>query len=117
MSEKETARINELEQKVEQIYTAISGDKEMGLKGLVEVLNEHVAQSKRNNEVLLGEFKDFRKNVVLDYANDINNITNRLQPLEKAHKEQARNIGIVGGIALVVGYFVAELSEFFKMFK
>ncbi len=116
MSEKENAKIEELELKVAQIYTAITGDGQMGLKGLVEVLNEHVAQSKKNNDALLSEFKEFKKLVVLDYVKDINRINERIDPIEKTHKETARNFGILGGVMLVFGYFISEIKEFFKLF-
>jgi len=124
MSEKENAKIDalekkaeKLEQKVEQIYTAISGDASLGLKGIVETLNLHVEQSKKNNEALLSEFKNFKRDLVLDYANDFNTMNDRIKPLEKAHKDSARNLGIAGGVALVFGYFASELKDFFGLFK
>jgi len=124
MSEKENAKIDalekkaeKLEQKVEQIYTAISGDASLGLKGIVETLNLHVEQSKKNNEALLSEFKNFKRDLVLDYANDFNTMNDRIKPLENSHKTHNRNLGIFGGAALILGYFVSELKDFFGLFK
>lgn len=123
MSEKENERIellnkkvDNLEQRVEQIYTAISGDQSLGLKGLVETMNDHLIQSKKNTEALLAEFKNFKRDLVLDYANDFNTMNDRIKPLEEAKNKQARTLGIFGGIMLVFGYFLSNVKDFFKLF-
>lgn len=123
MSEKEAMKIDALERKAEQlnkkvseIYVAISGDEKLGLKGLVETLNDHVAQSKKNNETLMLEFKNFKRDLVLDYANDFNTMNDRIKPLEEAKNKQARTLGIFGGIMLVFGYFLSNVKDFFKLF-
>jgi len=125
MSEKENAKIDELEQKVEQIYTAIAGDASLGLKGIVEVLNEHVAQSKKNNDALLLEFKDFKKLVVLDYVKDFNRVEDNITSINKglvAYKKEinervdkiddrTKNYGYYISAAVgvgAVGYFILD---------
>lgn len=123
MSEKENERIerlnkkvDNLEQRVEQIYTAISGDQSLGLKGLVETMNDHLIQSKKNTEALLAEFKNFKRDLVLDYAQDFNSVNERIKPLEEAKNKQAQTLGIFGGVMLVFGYFISNIKDFFKLF-
>lgn len=123
MSEKEAMKIDALERKAEQlnkkvseIYVAISGDEKLGLKGLVETLNDYVAQSKKNNETLMLEFKNFKRDLVLDYANDFKTMNDRIKPLEEAKNKQAQTLGIFGGIMLVFGYFLSNVKDFFKLF-
>lgn len=132
MSEKENMKIEALErkadkldQKVEQIYTAISGDEKMGLKGIVEVLNDHVAQSKKNNEILISEVKDFKRNVVYDYANNFNRVEANIASINEglfAYRKEidakvekidnrTKNYGYYIGVALgvgAVGYFILD---------
>lgn len=123
MSEKENERIDllnkkvdNLEQRVEQIYTAISGDQSLGLKGLVETMNDHLIQSKKNTEALLAEFKNFKRDLALDYAQDFNSVNERIKPLEEAKNKQAQTLGIFGGVMLVFGYFISNIKDFFKLF-
>lgn len=123
MSEKENERIerlnkkvDNLEQRVEQIYTAISGDQSLGLKGLVETMNDHLIQSKKNTEALLAEFKNFKRDLILDYAQDFNSVNERIKPLEEAKNKQAQTLGIFGGVMLVFGYFISNIKDFFKLF-
>lgn len=123
MSEKENERIellnkkvDNLEQRVEQIYTAISGDQSLGLKGLVETMNDHLIQSKKNTEALLAEFKNFKRDLALDYAQDFNSVNERIKPLEEAKNKQAQTLGIFGGVMLVFGYFISNIRGFFKLF-
>lgn len=135
MSEKENMKIDALERKTEilnkkvgEIYTAISGDPNLGLKGIVETLNEHVTQSKKNHELLLIEFKNFKRGIGLEYAQsfnavdlnvnhnkqDIDYVSNRVKVLEENDKKEGNRLGFAAVVSGAIGTAIGFLISAFK---
>lgn len=107
MSENENVRIDKLEEKVELIYLSIQGNTNMGIEGLIPLLHRHMRESKEN-------FRNFKRDITLDYVTDVNNITNRLIPLEKAEQQRHRTAGIFAGVGVVVGFGASFVWDLIK---
>lgn len=129
MSEKETAKIDalekkveNLEQKVDKIYLALQGDKSLNIEGLSATLSRHMKESNENFITLKNELtksiKTYRYDLAAEFATTENNINEKLIPLKKEVEEQKkyryRNLGIFGGVMFVVGNFVHYIWELLK---
>jgi len=108
MSEKEN--LTEISEKIDRLFLIIEGKGSHGIEGLVPMLQRHMKESAE-------KFDTFKTTIVTDNLKHYKHFDGRIKPLEKAHKDHARNLGIVGGAALVFGYFSSELKEFFGLFK
>ncbi len=108
MSEKEN--LTEISEKIDRLFLIIEGKDNHGIEGLVPMLQRHMKESG-------DKFDTFKTTIVSDNIRHYKHVDERIKPLEKAHKDHARNLGIVGGAALVFGYFSSELKEFFGLFK
>lgn len=110
MSEKENIDLHQINDKLNKLFLIVEGEPKHGIEGLVPLLKRHMQESKEN-------FKTFRREIALDYVNDINDLNNRLKPIELAHKERHKNLGIIGGIGLVLGFVVANIKEIISIFR
>lgn len=122
MSEKEAAKIDELEHKVDRIYLTLQGDKNIALEGLIPTLTRHMKESNDNFKLLKEELqkniKTYRYDLASEFAEAENRINETLIPLKKEVEEQKKyrykNLGIFGGIMFVVGNFVNYIWELLK---
>ena len=123
MSDKEAAKINELEHKVEQINVAICGDESLGIPGIVKMLQGHIDQSKKNNENFLKEFKTFKRDLVMDYSNDFNRVDEkiswtdgRVKVLEEIDRNSTKKTGFIAGLAAAAAIVVTNFDRIIKFF-
>lgn len=123
MSDKEMMKIDALEIKVGNINTAIAGDEKLGIPGLVKMLQEHINQSKKNNEEMRNLFKDFKRDQVLEYAQQFNHVEEkykgigeRVKSLEQSEKASAKKNGFFLGLGLVLAGFITNIDKIVKWF-
>lgn len=109
MSENEAKKIDELNAKIDRLFLVVEGEPKQGIEGLVPMLQRHMKESKDS-------FKTFKRDIALEYVNDINYLSERLKPLEKADKMRYKNLGIFSGVGFVVGNFCWFLYEHLKTF-
>jgi hypothetical protein len=128
MSDKEAAKIDTLEHKVEHISTAISGDKSLGIPGLVNMLQTHIDQSKTNNEIMLKVFKEFKRDIAMEYANsfnavdlsvnhnkvDIDYVIGRVKVLEESDKRTGNRLGFAAVVGGAIGTVFGLIISAFK---
>lgn len=110
MNDKENINLHDINNKLNRLFLIVEGEPKQGIEGLVPLLKRHMQESKEN-------FKTFRREIALDYVNDINDLNNRLKPIEIAHKERHKNLGIIGGIGLVLGFVVANIKGIISLFR
>jgi len=117
------AKIDLLEKQVGEINTAISGNEKMGIPGIVNMLAEHIAQTKKNNDELLKTFKDFKRDLVHDYAEDFNRVDEkmnwtdgRVKVLEEIDRASTKKIGFFLGFGIVAGFVISNLDTIVKFF-
>lgn len=107
MSEVEKEELIAIHEKLNRLFLIVEGEPKQGIEGLVPMLKRHMEESKQN-------FKTFKRDIALDYVNDINDLDKRLKPIEIAHKDRHRNLGIIGGVGMVLGFLASYLKDFFK---
>ena len=128
MSDKEMMKIDALEIKVNHINTAIVGDEKLGIPGLVNMLQSHIDQSKKNNEEMRNLFKEFKREIGYDYANsfnavdlsvnhnkqDIDYVSGRVKVLEENDKKEGNRLGFAAVVSGAIGTAIGLLISAFK---
>lgn len=107
MSEKETELLKQLHDEIKLINLTLKGDKSIGVEGVVPLLQRHMEESK-------SQFKQFKRDIAYEYVNDINSLSDRLKPLEKAEKVRYKNLGIFSGVGFILGNFCWYMWEHLK---
>jgi len=117
------AKIDALEKQVSEISTAITGSPALGIPGIVKLLENHIDQTNRNKEEIISMFKEFKRDVVLDWVKDTNAInedvdyvTKRVKVLEDIDKASTKKIGIFLGFGIVAGFVISNLDTIVKFF-
>ena len=118
MSEQESARLSAVENKLDDVYTAIAGNSALGVTGISKMLQNHMDDSKANHAALLQEFKVFKRDIVHDYARDFVRVdeagketNNRVSKLEEFKTSQNRTMGIFGGVMFFFGVVISYLKS------
>lgn len=128
MSDKEMMKIDALEVKVGHINTAIAGDEKLGILGLVNMLQSHIDQSKKNNEEMRNLFKEFKREIGYEYANsfnavdlsvnhnkqDIDYVSGRVKVLEENDKKEGNRLGFAAVVSGAIGTAIGLLISAFK---
>jgi hypothetical protein len=121
MSDKEMMKIDALEIKVGHINTALVGDEKLGIHGLVNMLQDHIDQSKKNSEEMSLLFKDFKRDQVLEYAQQFNHVEEkqawtdgRVKLLEESEKKQSKFLGYATGVGMFLGFIFSYLWDLIK---
>lgn len=114
-------KIDALEIKVGNINTAIAGDEKLGIPGLVKMLQSHIDESKRNREEMRIMFKDFKRDQVLEYAQQFNHVEEKYSDLDKkvkmledSDKKEGNRLGFVAVVSSAVGTAIGFLISAFK---
>lgn len=128
MSDREMMKIDALEIKVGHINTAIVGDEKLGIPGLVNMLQSHIEQSKKNNDEMKTLFKEFKREIGYEYANsfnaidlsvnhnkqDIDYVSGRVKVLEENDKSEGNRLGfaavVSGAIGTAIGLFISAFK-------
>jgi len=130
MSEKETAKIDKLERDVigvkhdiSKVYDALQGVPAMNIKGISQMLQEHIEQSKRNNDEMRQLFKEFKRDLVKDYADNFNSVEEkqkwvdgRVKVLEETDAKRARHMGFAAGLGVIFGAIFTNIETLKKWF-
>src|SRR3990167_1795414 len=128
MSTEETRKIDKLAQEVSLINLTIQGDEKRGIAGLVPMLQQHIIQTQKNSEDIQNMFKEFKRDVVFDYANSFNHVQSdigsinegmfsykkqlddrmdwtegRVKVLEEIDKKSTKRHGFITGVAIFIG--------------
>lgn len=128
MSDREMMKIDALEIKVGHINTAIVGDEKLGIPGLVNMLQSHIDQSKKNNEEMRTLFKEFKREIGYEYANsfnavdlsvnhnkqDIDYVSNRVKVLEENDRKEGNRLGFAAVVSGAIGTAIGFLISAFK---
>ena len=121
MSDKEMMKIDALEIKVGHINTAIAGDENLGIPGLVKMLQAHIDQSAKNSEEMRGILKDFKRDQVLEYAQQFNHVeekysdlNKKVKLLEESDKKEGNRLGFAAVVGGAVGTAIGFLISVFK---
>lgn len=128
MSDREMMKIDALEIKVGHINTAIVGDEKLGIPGLVNMLQSHIDQSKKNNEEMRTLFKEFKREIGYEYANsfnavdlsvnhnkqDIDYVSNRVKVLEENDRKEGNRLGFAAVVSGAIGTAIGFLISVFK---
>lgn len=117
MSTMEAKDIHEIRKQIEMLNLTIQGDKSIGIDGLVVMLNNIADSLEKHRQESKNNFSEFKTTIVTDNLKNYKHFDERLRPLEKSHKEQAKNLGIVGGLGLVLGFLASYLKDFFNIFS
>ena len=121
-------KIDALEIKVNHINTAIVGDEKLGIPGLVNMLQSHIDQSKKNNEEMRNLFKEFKREIGYEYANsfnavdlsvnhnkqDIDYVSGRVKVLEENDKKEGNRLGFAAVVSGAIGTAIGLLISAFK---
>lgn len=105
----ENSELQEINQKLNRLFLIVEGEPKQGIEGLVPLLQRHMKESKE-------QLKNFKRDITLDYVNDINDLDKRLKPIEIEHKNRHRNLGVIGGVGLVLGFLIAQIDNIKKIF-
>jgi hypothetical protein len=128
MSDREMMKIDALEIKVNHINTAIVGDEKLGIAGLVNMLQSHIDQSKKNNEEMRNLFKEFKREIGYEYANsfnavdlsvnhnkqDFDYVSGRVKVLEENDKKEGNRLGFAAVVSGAIGTAIGLLISAFK---
>jgi hypothetical protein len=121
MSDKEMMKIDALEIKVGHINTAIAGDEKLGIPGLVNMLQSHIDQSKKNSEEMRLLLKEFKRDQVLEYAQQFNHVEEkqiwtdgRVKVLEDSEKKVGNRLGFAAVVSGAIGTAIGFLISAFK---
>jgi len=115
--DEEKAKLRLMEQKMDKVYLTIQGDPKMGLSGIVDKLENIGKLIEIHRKESLENFKTFKRDIALDYVNDINDLDKRLKPIEIDYKNRHKHLGVIGGLGLVLGFIISQLETIKKLFS
>lgn len=114
--EEEKAKLRLMEQKMDKVYLTIQGDQKMGISGIVDKLEAISKSLEQHRKESLENFKTFKRDIALDYVNDINDLDGRLKPIEVAHKKRHNTLGFLAGGGLFFGGIISNFDRIIKWF-